>query len=637
MCDKMSVICPKCSYKTERSLLSDHLHQCGLTPLENPTKTPSKQKLKSEPEQISRGRERSRDRLKPIRWRKSRDRLDQRNRSRDAREIPSRSRSKSVENIVESTDNIDIASAIERDIERINNYQDRQNTEERRRQKHSSSGGNSYTAPAQRSLIERRRIGSVENLDQVDSRSTPNLNDAIIQDTSDDSVGSNHRMYTNMVIQSPPLSPTIDKIVDIRVPVSEQTGTCGVCIVGGSDTPLRGIFIQQVLPDTTCGRVGLIKEGDRVMKINGRTMDGLNHSEAVVIFAKGCGEVLGRDKRELVLSLVRQTGYEIEEKHSISISKAPNQQVGVKLYNVLEKVTIYDVVNGSLAYHDKRLQVGDFLLKVGNVTVRTSEDAAKEISRLRNHDRISLTYSRIARTMNSNPERPHLVIPDQNSVKKSSTVKSKSREKVIQLKKNPGESLGLGVAGGLGSILGDLPVFVLEVSRAGVLARDNRVRPGDLIISINKKKVGSMRHNQVVELLKDIAKKEKEIQLVLCEFDYKHRDREEMASYRNNIWSPTWRHWLALPPKFIIYRETTIKRKEIHGLGLSIVGGENEPVLVKFCSPGGAAAGAHLRSGDEILGVNGIPIINSSQADIREMLSAPSVRLTFISWPGCLV
>lgn len=119
--------------------------------------------------------------------------------------------------------------------------------------------------------------------------------------------------------------------------------------------------------------------------------------------------------------------------------------------------------------------------------------------------------------MNSNPDRPHLIIPDQVSARQYSTVKSKHREKVIVVKKQPGESLGLGVAGGLGSILGDLPVFVLEISRAGILAKDGRVKPGDLIVSINKKKVGSMRHNQVVELLKDIAKKEKEIKLVLCE------------------------------------------------------------------------------------------------------------------------
>ena len=57
----------------------------------------------------------------------------------------------------------------------------------------------------------------------------------------------------------------MDKILDIRVPVTESTGTCGICIVGGSDTPLRGIFVQHVLPDTVVGKVGLIKSGDRLL------------------------------------------------------------------------------------------------------------------------------------------------------------------------------------------------------------------------------------------------------------------------------------------------------------------------------------------------------------------------------------
>jgi len=155
---------------------------------------------------------------------------------------------------------------------------------------------------------------------------------------------------------------------------------------------------------------------------------------------------------------------------------------------------------------------------------------------------------------------------------------------------------------------------------------------------VNGKSVGGLRHSQVVEILKEVARKEREIKIILSEFEYRHRDREEKASLRSGrSWSPTWRHWLALPPRFIIYRETTIKRQEMNGLGLSIVGGGGEPVLVKFCTPGGAAMASNLRSGDEILSVNGNPIRLCTQEDIRSQLSVSSVRITFISWPGCLV
>jgi hypothetical protein len=147
----MAVICPKCPYRTERSLLSDHLTKCRLksndeepgpsTPLSSPTKHRLKSGNTNEfaYEQNNRGREKSRDRLRPQRWKKSRDRLEQRSRSRDqldqggrsrsrdnlSTRQQARSRSRSVENLAESGPEpvLDIAAAIERDIERINIYQ----------------------------------------------------------------------------------------------------------------------------------------------------------------------------------------------------------------------------------------------------------------------------------------------------------------------------------------------------------------------------------------------------------------------------------------------------------------------------------------------------------------------------------
>jgi len=150
----MAVICPKCPYKTERSLLSDHLTKCRLkSPDENepgpsstPLSSPTKHRLKSGNgnefayEQNNRGRERSRDRLKPLRWKKSKDRLEHRSRSRDQLDQggrsksrdnlnqwrqQARSRSRSVENLAGPEQVLDIAAAIERDIERINIYQGR--------------------------------------------------------------------------------------------------------------------------------------------------------------------------------------------------------------------------------------------------------------------------------------------------------------------------------------------------------------------------------------------------------------------------------------------------------------------------------------------------------------------------------
>ena len=180
-------------------------------------------------------------------------------------------------------------------------------------------------------------------------------------------------------------------------------------------------------------------------------------------------------------------------------------------------MTIYEVVSQSLAWRDGRLKIGDTLLKVGAIKVSNSEEAAREISRVKNELQISLTISRVIENQHPDSDRPHLVIPEKNAIRATSTISSKVKEKVIKVRKQPGESLGLGIAGGLGSLLGDLPVFVLEVSRTGVLARDGRIKPGDLLISVNGKSIAGLRHSQVVEMLKEVARKERDITIVVSE------------------------------------------------------------------------------------------------------------------------
>jgi len=58
------------------------------------------------------------------------------------------------------------------------------------------------------------------------------------------------------------------------------------------------------------------------------------------------------------------------------------------------------VVPGSLAALDGRLSNGDILTKVSNRRVRSSDDAAKEIGRVKQETSITLTVSRLATPFN---------------------------------------------------------------------------------------------------------------------------------------------------------------------------------------------------------------------------------------------
>merc|ERR1712131_27653 len=108
---------------------------------------------------------------------------------------------------------------------------------------------------------------------------------------------------------------------------------------------------------------------------------------------------------------------------NIVLHKAPGQQVGIKLVTQQSQVRIYSVVPGSLAHLDGRLKNGDVLLRVSNNPVRSSDEAAREIGRVKNDSTISVQIARVANNhADSHTERPHLIIPDAQSSRTKSTI-----------------------------------------------------------------------------------------------------------------------------------------------------------------------------------------------------------------------
>ena len=91
----------------------------------------------------------------------------------------------------------------------------------------------------------------------------------------------------------------------------------------------------------------------------------------------------------------------------------PGQQVGIKLVTQQSQVRIFSVVPGSLAHMDGRLRNGDILLKVSNQRVRSSDEAAKEIVRVKNDNVISLMVARTAKSTTA--ELPQRNVPKKNS------------------------------------------------------------------------------------------------------------------------------------------------------------------------------------------------------------------------------
>eukprot|EP00066_Takifugu_rubripes_P029763 XP_011619029.1 PREDICTED: inaD-like protein [Takifugu rubripes] len=75
--------------------------------------------------------------------------------------------------------------------------------------------------------------------------------------------------------------------------------------------------------------------------------------------------------------------------------------------------------------------------------------------------------------------------------------------RTVELTRGATDSLGVSVAGGKGSPLGDIPVFIAMIQANGVAAKTHRLKVGDRIVSINGRCVDGWSHSDAVAMLKN--------------------------------------------------------------------------------------------------------------------------------------
>lgn len=459
---------------------------------------------------------------------------------------------------------------------------------------------------------------------------------------------------------------------DVTVELFRPEGTAelGIMIVGGSDTPLHYIIIQDILPDSIAGHDGRLQVGDILVEVNGESMFSVTHAEARSMLMKPSSLMRFNLLRDIQNDdLVNKDSSDVMTNEKLSLHeetvclvKPPLEHLGIRISSsdVGDKgVYIIELIPEQVAKTDGRLQVGDRILKIGDkdLTDSTPEQAARVISNCDKEVQIHVRHL-VAKSatiiVNESVEEGRPEKTQKSTLKRSEAFvvkpklqKSTRTRKVISVIKSPRENLGIIVSGGNGSPRGNLPIFVQDVLPLSVLGKDRRIKRGDLLSEINTIRLTGLSHNQAIMALRESAQ-QREVTLVVYElaYDGKAQDEalwDELISLHQNPskWAPSWKMWLAASRDFSSMKELVLKRSANSTYGFKISTGliddpNPTPLFITHVSKDSPASKV-LKCGDEIVVINKRSVRDVQYIQVLNMIrSATHITLRVVSWPGSL-
>uniref|UniRef100_A0A8P4GIE9 Multiple PDZ domain crumbs cell polarity complex component n=1 Tax=Dicentrarchus labrax TaxID=13489 RepID=A0A8P4GIE9_DICLA len=245
---------------------------------------------------------------------------------------------------------------------------------------------------------------------------------------------------------SDPLSCPVLAGRETTIEICKGNVGLGLSIVGGFDTLLGAVIIHEVNDGGAAQRDGRLQSGDQILEVNGIDLRQATHDEAI--------GVLRLTTQRVRLCVFRhQEAYREEDLwdvFSLELRPRPGEGIGFTTVGKSNDTGIFvsDVIRGGVADSDGRLLLGDQILSINGEDVRAA-----------------------------------------------------SQEYAQKLLQGPCDSLGISVAGGVGSPHGNIPLFIATMDTNGLAAK-TQLKRGDQIIAVNGHCLEGVTHAEAVDILK---------------------------------------------------------------------------------------------------------------------------------------
>ncbi|XP_070816775.1 E3 ubiquitin-protein ligase LNX isoform X1 [Chaetodon trifascialis] len=518
---------------------------------------------------------------------------------------------------------------------------------------------------------------------------------AVSNETSEERDNARNSSVPQEVLALPQLHHLIPdgELTSIKITRVDASEPLAISIVGGNETPLVRILIQDIYREGVIARDGRLLPGDMILKVNGIDISNVPHCYAVATLKQPCQLLrltVLREQRHRYRSHSHSHphghghGHDVagghpshglphhplrdDSIHVVLNKTTPDEQLGIKLVRRSEEhgVYIFHLLEGGLAARDGQLCVGDRVLAINGhdlrygapehaaLLIQASEEAVHFIvSR-----QICLPTPDILQEAPWGMDGPPPYSPvDIEQTLLDSCQKPACYEKTVTLTKEPYDSLGMTVAGGMSSRGWDLPIYVTNVDSDGVVGQEGSIRKGDILLNVNGVDLTGVTRGEAVANLKNTSSP---VVLKVLEMRPPEESLQECtlppcltpsptdstkSPLPNDDYSPLWVSWLQLPRHLYCCKDIVLRRSTSGSLGFSIVGGQeevncNQSFFIRSIVEGTPAYNdGRIRCGDILLEVNGKSTWGMTHTALVRLLKElrGRITLTIVSWPGSLL